>query len=202
LFAERAQHFDIGAGVDARIAVLNVDDADDVVLRYDGRREKRLEAILRKFLKELEARIAIGFARDRQQAPLASDPPGQTFTDAEPHLAEILTIRVARGAQDELIVLDEIDQAGVAGQKILNQVDDFLQHIIEAHVARHKPAYTLEQTELLLGSLEAQLKIPSFRHRLNYHKESADETLRGEQILPRWACAPRPGGSSTMDGAF
>ena len=92
---ERADHladggegFHFGASVLMRVAVLQVDDADDTVARDDRSREEGFEGVLGQDREVFEAGVVEGFPRDGEQAAFAGDPAGQAFGELKAHLAE------------------------------------------------------------------------------------------------------------------
>ena len=73
-------------------------------------------------------------------------------------------MRRVGSAQHQLVVVQQVDQAGIALRELDHQRNHALQHLLQAHFANHEAADLLEQTQLLLGALEAQFQIFGFRH--------------------------------------
>ena len=48
-------------------------------------------------------------------------------------------------AEHQLVVIQQINQAGIAFHELDDQGDDALQHLLQAHLADHEPADFLEQ---------------------------------------------------------
>jgi hypothetical protein len=77
-------------------------------------------------------------------------------------------VRRVGGAQHELIVIDQVNQAGIALGKLDNKLNDALQHFVQTQIPNHQPADLLKKTQLLLSPLQAQLKVLALRHVPHY----------------------------------
>ena len=61
-------------------------------------------------------------------------------------------------------MIEQVHQAGIALHELDDQRDNALQNLLQAHLAHHEAADLLEQAQLLLGALEAYLKLSRFGH--------------------------------------
>jgi hypothetical protein len=62
------------------------------------------------------------------------------------------------GAQNQFIIIDQVDQTRVARHELTDEADNALQNLDEAQLADHEPADLLEQAQLLLRALQALLQ--------------------------------------------
>jgi len=150
--------------MDARVPVLHVDYANDLPLRDDGHRKEGFKRVLRQILEELESRVVIRFARNRQETPFSCYPTGETFIQPDANFPHILPIRITGGAENEFTVFYQVDQTGIAAEEVTDEIYDLLQDVIQLHIPGHQSAYFLEQPELLLRSLEARFEFPGLGH--------------------------------------
>jgi acetylornithine deacetylase/succinyl-diaminopimelate desuccinylase-like protein len=149
LLAYGGKHFHLIPGKGVGAAMLNVNDADNSVARDDGRAEKGLKLIFRQFGEAAEAGVLIGFLRNGQQAAFARHPAGQTFAHAQPHFAQRIRSRIVGRAQHQLVVINEIDEAGVATHVFHQHAVDGLQCFLQTQLLHHQPADPLKQLQLL-----------------------------------------------------
>ena len=70
------------------------------------------------------------------------------------------------GTQHQFLVIQQIDQAGIALGELDHQGNNTLQHFLQAHFADHEPADLLKKAQLILGTLQARLEVFGFRHAL------------------------------------
>ncbi len=117
------------------------------------------ECILGKRAEKLETRIAVALFGNRKQPPLPRDPAGKTFVQAEANLADLRRMRVIGGAQDELLAIEQINQAGVALHEFRDQVHNPLQDLLQTEVANHEPADFLEEPQLLFRASEPRFEV-------------------------------------------
>ena len=111
LLPYRGKEFHFGARMAARHPVLDVDHADDAVARNDGNREECFVTVFRQVSEGLEARVLIRLHRDGEHLALPRHPPREAFAHPQPHLADLQRVGVGRGAQDQLVLLDQVQQA-------------------------------------------------------------------------------------------
>src|SRR5579884_2022261 len=153
LLADRRQHLHFAARVLVRQAVLHVHHAHDPVAGNYRRGKEGLVVILFELAELLEARVAVGLARDGEQPPLARDPAGETFAPAHAQLANRGGVGLIGRAQDQVLAIQQIDEAGIAGGVFDDQGHDAVEHILQAQIPHHEPADLLKQAQLLLGAL-------------------------------------------------
>ncbi len=178
LLADGGNHFHFTTGVLVRKAVLHVDDADYPVPRNQRGGEEGFEAVLRQFTKGLEARVLIGFAGDGQQAAFAGHPSSKTLGGFHAHLADSGWVRRIGSAEDELVIGEEIHQAGIALGELGDQGNNALKNFGKAHFAHHEAADLLEETQLLFRAIQARFELFGLRHVL---------------IIAAGACTTAPG---------
>ena len=150
--------------------------------------------------KYFEPRILVGLARNRQQTPLARHPAGETFVQLQAHLADRGRMRRVGSAQHQLVVIQQIDQAGIAFREFHHQGNDALQNLLQAHLAHHEPADLLEQPQLLFGALQAHLELFGFRHHLHYRRVPAGRYC-ASSAMERNSTSVRTGLASTQSTA-
>ena len=153
VFTFQARHFDFGAdeesdggdeldlafGIDVRLPVLHVDDADGAAAAEEGDREERFVAIFGKFVEELEARVLRGVAGDGDGLEVLGDPSGDALAEMELEAVEDFGVRILGGTEDEFFVLQHVDEAGIAldqgGGELYDVVQDFVERISGGHAA-------------------------------------------------------------------
>ncbi len=164
LLAHGGQHFHFTAGVLMWSLVLDVDHADHLIPRDDRGGKEGLIGVFFQFAEGLEPRILVGFARNREQAPLARDPAGQTLIPPQPQLADGGRVRPVGRTQHQFLAITQIDQAGVALGELHDERHNAVQYILQADVANHEAADLLKQAQLLFDPLEPGFELFGFRH--------------------------------------
>ena len=147
------------------LPMLDVDDANHLVSGDDRDRKKGLERIFRKISELLETMIFICLPGDGKQASFPGYPAGETFVHFEAHPTNRVGMLQVGSAQDQLVAIDQVDEAGIRTGKLNHQRDDSLQDLQERHFADHEAANLLKQAQLLLGPGESFLQIFCLCHR-------------------------------------
>jgi hypothetical protein len=80
-------------------------------------------------VKKLKARVLGGFFRDRDWLEVFGHPAGDALADAQFQTVNYLRVRVFRSSQHEFVILEYVDQAGIAfhqgRRKIYNPRQNF-----------------------------------------------------------------------------
>ena len=76
---ERRDQLHLAPAVLVRLAVLEVDDADQLAAREHGHRQKRLVAILRQLVERLESRVLERARRHGDRLAMFGHPPGDAL---------------------------------------------------------------------------------------------------------------------------
>ena len=161
-FAYGGEQLHFAAGVLVGLAMLDVDDADDLIAGDDRNREERFVGVFGERAKKLEAGIAIAFPGNGEQAAFPRDPAGEALIQSQADLADFGGVRVVGGAQDELVAVEQVDQARIALHEFDDQVHDALQDVLQAEVAHHEAADLLNQAQLLLSACQPRFQIFGF----------------------------------------
>jgi hypothetical protein len=164
LFADGGERFKLFAAEEMGLAVLDVDDPDDLIAGNDRSREEGFVLVFGELGEGLEAGVKIGFFGDGDEAALAGHPAGETFAQVEVDFAEGAGCRVIGRTKDEFLPVEEVEQAGVTAHELRNEGVDGLENILEGEFLDHQAADFLKEPELLLGSLELAFEVLYLRH--------------------------------------
>jgi len=137
VFALEARHFDFGAdqesdggdelylalGVDVRLAVLDVDDADGAPTAEEGHGEESFVAVFREFVEELEAWVLGSITGDGYGFEMLGDPSSDALADMELEAVDDFGVGVLGGAEDEFFVLQHINEARIALDQCGGELD-------------------------------------------------------------------------------
>ena len=119
--------------------MLDVDDADGTSAAQKRDGEKSFVAVFGKLVEELEARVLGGVARDGYGFEVLSDPSGDALADLELEAVENFGVGILGGPEDELFVLENIDETGVAldqgGGELHDAVQDLVERVGGGHAA-------------------------------------------------------------------
>ncbi len=195
-------------------AMLEIDHADYSIADNHGRGQEGLESVLRKIAEKLEPRIMVGFAANGEQAPLPSDPTGESFVEAEPDLANGIGVGSFGGAEDELALRDQVEKAGVGMGKFGDLSDHGLERIPERDWADQKPVELLVEPELTLGVFQAGFQFLGFGHAsiiaelwegggIYYDGTNKERTMwnrRKEDEIPKPAMSPPTNATLAREG--
>ena len=104
---------------------MHVDDADQLATGHQRHRQKRVVGVFRQRLKRLEPRVGRGVRRQRHDRLVQRHPAGDSFAHLQADIADLRVVRQLRSAQHDLAtrVIDQIDQAGVAGRHLKREAD-------------------------------------------------------------------------------
>ena len=73
--------------------------------------------------------IAISVARDYDRLPMLGDPSGNALSELQLEMVDEIGMGIARCAQNQLIALEDIDEAGVALRNRNGKFDDVCEQI-------------------------------------------------------------------------
>lgn len=117
--------------VAVRFAVLDVDDADDFASAEHRNREEGLVAVFREFVEKAEARIVECTHRNDDRFDVFSDPSGDALAEAQFEVVDGLRMRIHGGAEDELVALEGVNEAGIAADDEGNEDDHLLENFVQ-----------------------------------------------------------------------
>jgi hypothetical protein len=106
------------------LAVLEVDDTDDAPAAHEGNGEKCFVAVFRKLVEELEAGIMRSFFWNRDGLEMFRDPSSNSLSDAQLQAIDNAGMGILGGAEDEVVPLENINQARVALHQGGGKIDD------------------------------------------------------------------------------
>ena len=104
----------------------------------DGDRRHRLEVLLAQQRHVLHARVGHRLVADELGRAMAGHPAGESLLDGEVDVVDRLAEHGRGGADRQLAVAQEIDEAGVAAGRLRGQLDDALQHRHELERGGHE----------------------------------------------------------------
>ena len=131
----------VGAGELARRLDVQRDDADHLTrLGRQRRGAQRLVLLLLGLRDDLDAGIVERVLGDEHRLVVCSHPSRQSLAGLEPELADQRTVGIGhRPKQQRAVVgIDEVDPAGVAIDRLADQIHDRAQHAIEVERRRHR----------------------------------------------------------------
>jgi len=73
-------------------------------------------------------------------------------------------VRAEAGAEDEVFAVDQVDEAGVAAGKLLDEFDDGMERVSEAEFAHHQAADPLIDGELVLEPVKPVFQFSGTGH--------------------------------------
>jgi hypothetical protein len=144
---DRGNELNLGLGMGVRAAVLQVDDADELVAGNDGHGEKSFEAILGELVEGLKAGVLKGVRADGHGLEVFGDPAGNALPEAHFQAVDDFGVRVLGGAEDEIFGLEDIDETGVALHYRRNEIDDALEDFVEGISGGHPAADVMEKVD-------------------------------------------------------
>ena len=86
-----------------RVAVVNVDDADEFAGIHQRNGKKGLVGIFLQGTEALEARVLRGVLAERDHGVVYGDPTRDAFAHLQSDLADFRVVRKLRGAQNDLV---------------------------------------------------------------------------------------------------
>ena len=89
--------------VNVRVAVLEIEHADNTVGTDDRSAEHSLETVFGQIDEGLEARVFAGAVRDRDGLTVFGDPAGDALADRDPEMVNFFGVWVLGCAEDELV---------------------------------------------------------------------------------------------------
>ena len=131
-----------------RLAALEIDDADEFVSAENGHGEKGFEAILWEFAEGEEARILEGVPADGDGEFVFGDPSGYAVADLQLEAVDYFGVGIFGGAQDEFVVFENVDEAGIEFGDDGDEVDDFAKDFVERIGGGEAAADFVEQIHL------------------------------------------------------
>ncbi len=117
--------------------------------RQDRDRDHRLEALLLQQRDVLHARVVHRALADELGRAMAGHPSGEALLDRELHAPDGVGEHLRCGADRQLVVFEQVDEAGVAVRRLGRQIDDPLQHRAELDRRRHELDDAIEGAVLL-----------------------------------------------------
>ena len=153
--------------------------------RQDRHRDHRLEALLLQQREVLHPRVVHRALADELGRAVARHPAGQPLLDRHLHAPDGVGEHRRGGADRQLVVLEQVDEAGVAVGRLGRQVDDALQHRAELERRRH------ELDDAVQGPVLLAQAVLLGRRSVTPYVRSAHATPRLEEM--RAIERPRPG---------
>jgi hypothetical protein len=155
----------LGVTVGMGLAVLQVDDAHDLVAADDGHGEKGFVTVFRQFVEALETGIVRGIRSYGYGLTVFGDPSG----DALPHLhfeaVDDFGMGVFGGAQHQIFAFEDVDEAGIAFYDGGDEIDDAFEDFVKGIGGGHAAADLMEKIDRRIfdvqGSLIHGVKLPA-----------------------------------------
>src|ERR1035438_7650878 len=112
--ADRRQQPDFIFCVQIGLAMLQIDDSNQLSATEDWNGKKCLKGIFRYIWKALEAWILQCIRGDRNRLAMPSNPPSDALAKPDAQMIYQICMRVLGCAQNQLIVFQHIDETGIA----------------------------------------------------------------------------------------
>src|SRR5215831_645560 len=113
------------------LAMLDVDHTDDAVAAQNRHGEKSLEEVLRELVEALKARVLGSVPGEGDGLLVFGDPAGDSLPHAELEPIDHFGVRVLRGAEDEFVPFENVDEAGVALHHRSDELEDAQQYFVK-----------------------------------------------------------------------
>jgi hypothetical protein len=120
------------------LAMLQVDHPYNPTAAHQRHGQKGFVAIFGELMEELKARIGCGFFCNRHRLAMLRYPPRNALPYAQFQPVHNFRMLILGGPKDEFLVLENIDQAGVALHQRGSEFDHAGQHFVKA-IRRRQP---------------------------------------------------------------
>src|SRR5687767_3170928 len=148
----RRDQLNLRPAVLVREAMLEIDHRDQAAAAEHGDRQKGLVVILGQLVEHLEARILEGMATHHHRLPVLRDPAGDALAHPQLEAIDEVPARLLRGAEDQLIVFEHVDETGIALHDAGHDVHHAVEHRFQ-RLRRGEPAADLvEVADLRMAS--------------------------------------------------
>src|SRR5690348_9472144 len=127
--------------------MLEIDDADYFARGLNGDGQHRFEEVLRKVAQNLEARIPQRSGGNGYGLAVFGHPSGDPLAKREHQLIDEISVRIARSAQNQPILFERIDEAGIAGNDGRDEFDDAIEYAVKRVGGGHTAADFVEELD-------------------------------------------------------
>src|SRR5262249_50772910 len=161
LMANNRQQRHLVFTVTMRPPMLNIDDANDAVLRrcHDGHRKKCFVFIFRKCVKDFEARVLARVPRNRDWLDFLCNPTRNALSDPHRNLSNQPWMRILGCSQHQVFagLIDEVDQARIPMRYVDNQVDYLPQYLVELERGADELTDLMQDSQFLPSQVQGFL---------------------------------------------
>src|SRR5687768_16856233 len=158
----RRDQLNLRPAVLVREAMLEIDHRDQAAAAEHGDRQKGLVVILGQLVEHLEARILEGMATHHHRLPVLRDPAGDALAHPQLEAIDEVPSRLLRGAQDQVIVFEHVDETGIALHDAGHHVHHAVQHRLQRLRGGEPAADLVEVADLRIAALAGH--IPRVAH--------------------------------------
>jgi hypothetical protein len=117
--------------VDVRVAVLDVDDADEPPAAERGNGEEGFIAVFRELVEETEARIFERAFGNGDRLDVFGDPFRDSLADVDLEVVDGFRMRIHGCAKNEAVALEGINPAGIAANDKGNEGNDLVEDVVQ-----------------------------------------------------------------------
>src|ERR1035438_1769711 len=129
--ADRRKQPDFIFCVPIGLAMLQIDDSNQLPATKDWNGKKCLKRIFRYIWKALEAWILQRIRGDRYRLAMPSNPPGDALAKPNAQMIHQIRMRVLGCAQNQLIVFQHIDETGIAVDDCTGKVNNAIEYGVQ-----------------------------------------------------------------------
>jgi len=133
LLSNESEQGDLLGAVLVRLAMVDVDDTDDITAADERDGEKRFVGVFDQAREAFESLVGGGAGGERDDGLVLDHPASDTFADFQSEIAELGGVRDLRGHEDHLagLLFEKVDQAGVTAGDLRGHADHFSEHFLE-----------------------------------------------------------------------
>jgi len=122
-------NFALAVGV--RLAVLQIDDADEFVAAENRDGEESFETVFGQLVEGLKARVFERVTGDGDGTFVFGNPAGDSAADLELQAVDDFRVGIFRGTEDEFVVLEYVEKTGIKFCDDGNEIEYFCQEFVQ-----------------------------------------------------------------------
>src|SRR5690242_1608619 len=138
-----------------RLAMMHIDDTDNLAAAYQRNGQKCFVRVLYEGLKTLKARVGGSVLRESDYGTVLHYPPRHAFPNSQAQIAEIALVWNLGRTQHDIVrfALNQINEACVAFRDPSSETNDFAQHLVERELGTDDVTDPMKKPDLGSGVL-------------------------------------------------
>lgn len=150
LLTDEAEERYFFRGVIARLAVVDIDDADDVSAADERNGQERFIGVFNQGAETFKAVVGKSIPRQSHHGLMFGHPTGDSLTDLHAERAQFRGVRELGGAEHDFsgVGFDQINEACVASRYLNREPKNFPEHLIKAQLGANNRADAVEKIYL------------------------------------------------------